>query len=214
MASSSFLQSLIEQEILLVKNSFKNSAFNNLLNKILSEEDLGPATPVSDSPTEGLDSPNKTSDTSIMPQKDVKALVQLTKMAVDALNTNLSEVYNKNSIARKEAKNLLELNHISAPECLPSLKILHQLISTTTPTINLDEVKNADYESLNYLVNLIKDLLFVRSKDFDSQDISLDLSNLKQSEDLDPVTAEKSSQLIISKLKEYIDSSLTPPDVT
>jgi hypothetical protein len=214
MASSSFLQSLIEQEILLVKNSLKNSVFNNLLNKILSEEDLGSATPVSDSPTEGLDGISKPSDTSVLPQENVKALVQLTKMAVDALNTNLSEVYNKNPAARKEAKNLLELNHISAPKCLQSLKILHHLISTTTLTINLDDVKNADYESLNYLVNLIKKLLFVRSKDFDSENISLDLSNLKQSENLDPVSAEKSSKAIIDKLKEYIDNSTTPPDVT
>lgn len=207
MNNNNFLKRLVDEKIYLAKNS-SNKNFDRIYQNFCEENNLQP-----DDQPQAAPQVAQQPQTSL-PQKDVKSSTELTNLAIDALNFDLLNAYSKNKEARSLAKKILDYQHISSSEAPKALQDIIQLIKIENPNVSIPSSQNIDYEIFSYLLNLVKDLIFVPSKNFDSSQISIDLSNLKQSQNLDPVTAESSAKNIQKKLQEFVDSSSTPPDVT
>lgn len=199
-----------------ISQKYNVGVFEKTLNNILKEQDLVPNNPVSTVPATADVGPtvaNTAQPSPELPSSDLNLKIDLIKLAVDALQIDLEKEQEDNSSIRSD------VDFISSTKIGPNnignvLNVLKKIIFANSEPFEVDSSK-LDAGAHTPLIQLIKDLLIMSPKKYNSLKISEFVSNLKQIENLDPIAAEELYKKIYKELTNLTDSSIsTLPDIS
>ena len=188
--------------------------FDSFLDRYLKEEDLQQASP--NNPPNPETPVDVAADTeSAIPSEDLKDKISLTKIAVASSFIDKEEILNKYPDLKGIFNDISDVKNIDSQDFDKILSDVLVILKTTGKEIpeNLN-LNSINFATKSIYINLIKDLIFVSSKDSNLQTIMFSLSeDLEKLEDVADVNSEESEKLvkqIYNNLTSLLSNNIIP----
>jgi hypothetical protein len=211
MKTDLFKTEYIKREIEIAKNRVVKSVFDECYQQLWEQEIL-PGQPEEVPNVNTQETPPEESQ---LPPEETKPVLQLTKLAVEALFTNLESLNSRE--VKKYIHDLNDIRPISVADTSKALVLIQNITrEAQIPTSNIDEIEKVGFSSKNLLINLIAQCLFLSKDDLLESDPSLgslmekvsdDYAQLKELEDKDPIESLKLADQIQENIKKIIPSA-------
>jgi hypothetical protein len=212
MKTNLFKKEYIKREVELAKNNLNHSLFHHHLEQILKEqEELNPTPEVPEQTSPNPEDPTE----SALPPEDTVPVLQLTKLAVEALFVDLETLRSGN--IKELIHDLNEMRPIPVAQVSAALSLIQRITSEAQiPVSQITDLDKVNFSSKNLLINLIAQCLFLSKDDLLESDPSLaslmekisdDFTQLKELEKEDPIQALKIADQIQENIKKIIPSA-------